>query len=62
MVLSPHKNVGTIIGGTCDTSHVLIYLPLKLCLDCFVIVSDNMNEADPCVSSYALCKHCHQTQ
>ena len=59
MVLSPHKNLGAIIGSTRKTRHVLIYLSLKLYLDCFVIASDNMNKADPCISSYALCEHYH---
>ena len=43
MVLSPHKNLGVIIGGTRNTSHVMITLTL-ICLDCCFIVSDNMNE------------------
>ena len=53
MVPSPHKNFGAIISGTCNSSHVLISLSLKLCRDCFVIVFDNMNE-DPGV----LCFKC----
>ena len=48
MDLSPHKNLGAIIGGVCNTSYVLIYLSLKLCQDIFVTVSDDINE-DPCM-------------
>ena len=47
MVLSVYRNLGAIIGSMCNTSHVLIHVSLKL-FDCFVIVSDNMNE-DPSV-------------
>ena len=36
MVLSPHKNLRVIIGGTRYTSHVLISLTL-ICLDCFIL-------------------------
>ena len=56
--ITPQK-LEVIIGGMCNTSHMLIYLPLKLCLDRLVIISDNMNKADHCISSYVLCAHCH---
>ena len=42
--LPPHKNLGAIIGGARNTIYVMISLSLKLGLNCFVIVSDNMNE------------------